>query len=249
MRIGVCSDIHVHRHEQGPRIAELVAHINAQSDLDLLICAGDLSHRTAEVRAFLESVHPGCPRAWVPGNHDVWVIDQESAEDSPEHRYVALFPAMSEAIGWHYLPSGPLVLPSHEIAVVGTTGWFTGEGYSEWFDAAGDDRDDDLARRFARELESGIEAVAPTARLVVVTHHLPRAECLVEGSSARAEFSRYLTSVVERHAARIALAVHGHKHRRYGPRVIEGVAHLAHPFGYPGQNGGVEDGLRVVEIA
>jgi hypothetical protein len=41
-----------------------------------------------------------------------------------------------------------------QLAVVGTLGWvITDPGYSEWFDAEADDRELELARRFAAELE------------------------------------------------------------------------------------------------
>jgi 3',5'-cyclic AMP phosphodiesterase CpdA len=173
MRIGICSDIHVHRREQAADVRDLVAYINARQHLDLLICAGDLSHHTEEVGGFLESVTIDCPRVWLPGNHDVWVIDAESEKDTADFRYRVRFPAISEAARWHYLPSGPLNLPGGKFTVVGTMGWFTDTGYSEWFDADAGERDQDLARRFADELEACIHAVDSSARLVVVTHQCP----------------------------------------------------------------------------
>ena len=246
MKVGICSDIHVHRHDQANEIQELIAHVNAHRDLDLLICAGDLSHHTAEVRAFLQSITLDCPRAWLPGNHDLWVIDAESESDTSDSRYRVMLPALSEAAGWHYLPSGPLSLAGERIAVVGTTGWFTDSGYSEWFDADADERDQELATRFASELEQNIAAVDGNARLIVVTHHVPHPGCLPEGDPRNGEHSVRIAEVIARHADRIELVVHGHKHRRYGPKTIDGVRYVAHPFGYPRQHEGPEDGLRIV---
>jgi len=249
VKIGICSDIHVHRHDQAGEIQELIEHINAQRDLDLLICAGDLSHRSDEVRAFLESITLPCPRVWVPGNHDLWVIDAESESDTADRRYTVTLPALSRAAGWHYLPSGPVQLAGAGVAVVGTTGWFTDPGYSEWFDAEADGRDHALARRLAAELEEQIAGVKESARLIVVTHHVPHPACLPQGDARSAEHSAFVAEVIARHAARMELIVHGHKHRRYGPMAIHGVPCLAHPFGYPRQHKGPKDGLRVVVLA
>jgi 3',5'-cyclic AMP phosphodiesterase CpdA len=250
LKIGICSDIHVHRHDQADEVRALLEHLNSQRDLDLLICAGDLSHRSTEVRSFLRAVTLDCPRAWVPGNHDLWVIDAESDEDSAELRYRTVLPAISKAEDWHYLPGGPLVLDGARRAVVGTTGWFTDRGYSEWFDAEADERDDALATRLANELERHIDAAPKAARLIVVTHHVPHPECLPpEGDARRAEHSVRIAEVIARHAKRIELVVHGHKHRRYGPSQIDGVPYIAHPFGYPRQHERPEDGLRVIEVS
>ena len=49
-------------------------------------------------------------------------------------------------------------------------------------------------------------------------------------------------------AQRVRLVVHGHRHHRYGPVDIGGVPHLAHPFGYPRQHTGAEDGVRVISV-
>ena len=65
VRVGICSDIHVHRHDQPDAIQELIAHVNAHQNLDLLICAGGLSHDAAEVQGFLRSI-PGLPARLAP---------------------------------------------------------------------------------------------------------------------------------------------------------------------------------------
>lgn len=248
MKLGICSDVHVHRHDQLREVEELIAHVNEHRDLDLLICAGDISHRTTEASAFLEAITLHCARAWVPGNHDLWVIDAESETDCAETRYRLSLPAVSSAAGWHYLPSGPLELQGGRFAVVGTTGWFTGSGYSEWYNADADARDEMLARRFATELENDIAAAGESARLIVVTHHVPHPACLLETHSRRGEHSARLAEVIARHSTRIELVVHGHKHRRYGPSTTDGVRYIAHPFGYPSQHERPEDGLRVLVL-
>jgi len=172
LSVGLLSDVHAHRHDQAGALAGLIAHVNAQPAPDLLLLAGDVSHRTAELDRFLGSLRSDCPRCWVPGNHDIWVIDPESPDDSAELRYRRRFAEISEAHGWHYLPLGPRVLHEPDLAVVGTLGWFSGQGFSEWFDRQSSERDQELARRLADELEANIVAVPQHLRLIVVTHHL-----------------------------------------------------------------------------
>lgn len=248
LNLGLLSDVHAHRHDQAEALAALIDHINAQPAPDLLLLAGDVSHRTAELERFLGSLRADCPRCWVPGNHDVWVIDPESADDSAELRYGQRFAAISEAHGWHYLPPGPRILHELGVAVVGTLGWFSGWGFSEWFDQQSTERDQELARRLADELEASIAGVPPELRLIVVTHHVSHDGVPTLDPAQTNLHSRFLQRVLLRHRARIDLVVHGHRHERYGPTEIEGLRFVAHPFGYPGQHAGPEDGYRTVRV-
>lgn len=246
--VGLLSDVHAHRPDQAEALAGLIEYINAQPAPDLLLLAGDVSHRTAELSSFLGSLRADCPRCWVPGNHDVWVIDPESADDSAEQRYRLRFAEISEAQGWHYLPGGPRVLREQNLAVVGTLGWFSGQGFSEWFDQASSEQDLELARRLADELEAAIADVPPELRLIVVTHHLSHDGIPTHDPQQGNLHSRFLQRVLLRHRARVDLVVHGHRHQRYAPIELEGLRFVAHPFGYPHQHASVEDGYRTVEV-
>ncbi len=248
LSVGLLSDIHVHRHDQASEVEELVAHINAAAVPDLLICAGDISHRTEELGAFLHGITLVCPKCWVPGNHDIWVIDPESSTDTAESRYVDRFSDISDSAGWHYLPASPLVLDEHQVAVVGTIGWFTGHGYSEWLDQDGSEQDDALARRFADELSVQIRAVPTDHNLIVVTHHLSHRASPSFDPTQGNVWSPYVQDVVSAHQDRIALAIHGHRHLRYAPTRVDGIFFAAHPFGYPHQHSSVEDGYLRVEL-
>jgi hypothetical protein len=185
----------------------------------------------------------------VPGNHDIWVIDPESRDDTAERRYRRTFADLSRRAGWHYLPAGPLLLPEHGLALVGTMGWFTGPGFSEWFDREASDADEALARALAAELDAPLAAVPPALRPMAVTHHVPDERCLAPGDARRGETSAFVQAVLRRHSGRLALVVHGHRHRRYGPTLLDGVPHAAHPFGYPRQHASLDDGVRVLEVA
>lgn len=246
--IGLLSDVHAHRHDQASDVVELLAHINASPTPDLLICAGDISHRTKEVHVFLSQITLPCPKCWVPGNHDIWVIDPESSSDTADSRYVDRFSEISKSVGWHYLPASPLVLAEHQVAIVGTIGWFIGNGYSGWFEEGGGARDEALARRFADELIAQIQIVPPDHSLIVVTHHLGHSASPSYDPAQGNVWNPHVQAILEEHKKRIALVIHGHRHQRYDPARIDGFLFAAHPFGYPLQHSSVEDGYRCIEL-
>ena len=98
MILGIMSDIHVHLKEQATEVAELLDSINTGPAPDLLLLAGDISHHTYEIDQFLQEFKINCPKCWVPGNHDIWVIDKESPDDTPAYRYKVMFPKISRLV-------------------------------------------------------------------------------------------------------------------------------------------------------
>jgi 3',5'-cyclic AMP phosphodiesterase CpdA len=249
LRVGVLSDIHFHRDDHAAEIEALVKHISSVEAPDLIVLAGDISHRVSEIRAFLGEVKADCPKCWVPGNHDIWVIDAEFEGDTAEYRYEVVFPQLSAELGWHYLPKEPVVYEDRGIGIVGSIGWFTGPGYSEWFDAPASESDEELARHLAEGLDQAIVELPPAFAVVVVTHHVSHILCPCYEESERKDVNEHVQRVLQRHRERLLLAIHGHKHVRYGPVMIDGVCFLAHPFGYPAQHSSVGDGYRVLDIS
>lgn len=248
MILGLMSDIHAHRGDQAAEISELVASINTGPAPDLLIFAGDASHRLNEIDQFLKSFRLECPKCWIPGNHDIWVIDKESPEDTAEHRYQVVFPRVSREAGWHYLPDGPLLLEKHGVGVIGTIGWFSGDGFSEWFDADSSALDRELAVNFALELERSLEQVPQDKPVVVVTHHLGHQGVPSFEPERGSVWNEHVQQFLGKHRDRILLVVHGHSHLRYDPIQVDGLYFMAHPFGYPYQHDCVNDGYRTVEV-
>ncbi len=248
MILGIMSDIHVHLREQATEVVKLLDSINTGPAPDLLLLAGDISHHTYEIDQFLQEFKIDCPKCWVPGNHDIWVIDKESPDDTPAYRYKVMFPRISRKAGWHYLPESPLFLSNYGIAIIGTMGWFTGQGYSEWFDSDSSDFDEMLAKTFAQELEQSIQQIPQNVPVVVVTHHLSHREIPSYNANRGYIFNLYLEEFLERHKKRILLVVHGHTHEKYGPTTINGFNFVSHPFGYPHQHDVTSDGYRTVEV-
>ena len=159
-----------------------------------------------------------------------------------------MFPKISRNAGWHYLPESPLFLSKYGIAIIGTMGWFTGEGYSEWFDSDSSDLDKHLAKTFAQELEQSIQQIPQKVPVVVVTHHLSHREIPCYNANLGYRFNIDLQEFLERHRKRILLVVHGHTHERYDPISVSGFNFVSHPFGYPHQHDIVSDGYRTVEV-
>jgi len=248
MKIAFCSDIHAHRYDQAADIEALVKHINQLTDLDGFLFAGDVSHHTDEVQTFLSSIILKCQKLWIPGNHDLWVIDKESDKDSSDYRYNQLFPEISNALGWHYLPDEPFSFKQNNCVVIGSIGWFSGEGFSEWFDDEADERNEQLAINFANDLEKQLQQVADGDRVVLAIHHVPHAECIPEKARFNGRINQYIQAVLPKYQDKIELLIHGHYHGRYEKTVIEGINYVAHPFGYPQQHDSVEDGVKVIEF-
>lgn len=121
MKIAITADLHWgHRHGTNETRA-LVDHLNA-SPPDLLILAGDLGTRTLFDECLALFANLTCPKALVPGNHDVWV-ERESERDSLQ-RYEEDLPRACEEQGFHYLDHSPLYFEEEDLAIVGTMNWY-----------------------------------------------------------------------------------------------------------------------------
>jgi Icc-related predicted phosphoesterase len=207
----------------------------------------EISHRTNEVKEFLNKINLSCPKCWVPGNHDIWVIDKESEADASEYRYRNLFPRISEQLNWYYLPQNGIRLEKFQIEIVGSIGWYTGEGYSEWFDGDASNKDEMLARELAYELEIALKN-SKFENVIVVIHHVPNYQILDPHKDNRAEVNKHTEKLLIDYESKISLVVHGHRHQRYGHKKVTGINYIAHPFGYPHQHSKVEDGFRLIEL-
>jgi len=123
MRIAITADLHWGHGERGTNATlALVEHLRDQPP-DLLLLGGDQGSGQ-HFRECLELfVDLPCPKAFVPGNHDLWVVDDDERGDSLTV-YEQHLPAVAEALGYHYLDTGPLVFPDAKLAIVGTINWY-----------------------------------------------------------------------------------------------------------------------------
>ena len=125
LRIATVSDLHTDFPENREALVKLAVAIHHRG-ADLVVVAGDVSHRFDRVDRALRAFREVAPRvAYVPGNHEMW-FDVPFARVRPEldswQRYRADLRKVAEDAGAHYLPAGPLILG--EVAIAGTCGWY-----------------------------------------------------------------------------------------------------------------------------
>ena len=201
MRIALISDVHVEYAGNRTACAELAARMTTEQP-DVLIVAGDVGSTPAcieEGLAFFVDVAP--VRAYLPGNHDLWVRlsphDPRAGTDSWD-AYDRTLPAVVAQSGFSYLPAGPMVIG--DVGFAGETGWFDYtfrplsaelrglpisvfeaaeyEGWT-WPDFQFCDWGMDMAavtdvmlKRFGTKLNK-LDADPAVRKVVAITHHVP----------------------------------------------------------------------------
>ena len=123
MRIAVTADLHWGHGQPGDDATRQLKQHLAEHPVDLLLLGGDLGtadHFGACLRLFEDLA---CRKALVPGNHDLWVTEDDTRGDSL-HVYNQHLPGLCAWHGVHYLDLAPLLLPEHGLAVVGSVNWY-----------------------------------------------------------------------------------------------------------------------------
>lgn len=90
---------------------------------DLLILAGDQGADTHYGECLDQFKNLGCPVAVVPGNHDIWVREEDTRGNSLDV-YETHLPRETTQRGFHLLDQGPLLLPQFDLAIVGSMNWY-----------------------------------------------------------------------------------------------------------------------------
>ena len=123
MRIAITADLHFGHNRLGDEgTHQLLAHLQAQPP-DVLLLGGDIgTDEHFEECLILFSSLPGI-KAVVPGNHDVWVVDDDHRGNSLGV-YEQYLPDLCQRHGYHYLDAAPLILNDAELAIVGTMNWY-----------------------------------------------------------------------------------------------------------------------------
>ncbi len=200
MRIAITADLHYGgaRGRGDDATRSLASHLSAQPP-DLLILAGDIGTTDDFGQCLKLFAELPCRKALVPGNHDIWVTQDDERGDSLQVYHDHL-PRVSAEHGFHYLDHGPLVLPEAGLALVGSINWYD---YSwaidelqrrceDWqervrtkrFLSGGRHNDARFVRwplddgRFTAEVVTVVErqlqeALTQAEKVIVVTHHPP----------------------------------------------------------------------------
>lgn len=119
MRICAAADIHYPRF--GTDWARALARSMCEAQPDVLILAGDVSagpdYRYRQFLGMFDTC--GCPKLFVPGNHDLW---SDAEEPDTSWRYSDGLRLLVEDCGFHYLPGAPFTLG--DVGFAGTIGWW-----------------------------------------------------------------------------------------------------------------------------
>jgi predicted phosphohydrolase len=198
LRLAFTADLHWGINARGDEATRLlVAYLQAEPP-DVLVLAGDVgaAEDFAPCLELFESL-PGL-KALVPGNHDIWVRDND-ARGSSLQVYKEHLPRLCAAHGFHYLDQGPLLLDGADLALVGSMNWYDYSWSLEQLKQLAPDWETRLqTKRFSRgrhndarfvrwpltdvsftarcvtTLEAHLDqALAAVGRAIVVTHHPP----------------------------------------------------------------------------
>jgi 3',5'-cyclic AMP phosphodiesterase CpdA len=196
LRLALTADLHWGTHERGAEATRLLLRSLEEGPPDVLVLAGDVGagEHFAECLRLFEPLP--CRKALVPGNHDVWVTDDDPRGDSLAV-YRDYLPRVCAEHGFTYLDAGPLLLPEAGLALAGSMNWYDYSWSLEALKEAAPDWEERLrTKRFSRgrhndarfvrwplddvsftaeavrTLEGQLrQAFAAVERAVVVTHH------------------------------------------------------------------------------
>jgi 3',5'-cyclic AMP phosphodiesterase CpdA len=122
MRLAITADLHW-GHRRGDEATLLLRDFLLARPPDVLVLAGDVG-TARDFAACLALFDPlPCRKALVPGNHDIWVEEDDPRGDSLAVYHEHL-PRVSADHGFHYLDHGPLFLPEAGLALAGSINWY-----------------------------------------------------------------------------------------------------------------------------
>lgn len=196
LRLAFTADLHLDN-AKGQDANRLLLHFLHASPPDVLVLVGDLGNGGTVADCLARFADLPCRVAFVPGNHDLWV--KESLPFDSLGVYQQVLPAAAERLGMHYLDAGPMVLPEHGLAIVGSVNWYDYSWSIEGLRRAYPDEehrlqskrftrgrhndanfirwphdDESFTRLVADNLERHLqEALARAERVIVATHHPP----------------------------------------------------------------------------
>ncbi|MCX7702309.1 MAG: metallophosphoesterase [Gemmataceae bacterium] len=142
LTLAVTADLHWGIRSSGDAATRRLSEDLRREPPDILILAGDVGAGEDFPRCLEHFATIPCRKALVPGNHDIWVTEDDGRGDSWTV-YRDWLPRISAAYGFHYLDGGPMILTEHDLAIVGTMNWYDGS----WADAENWDPPDDFSER------------------------------------------------------------------------------------------------------
>jgi 3',5'-cyclic AMP phosphodiesterase CpdA len=123
LRLAFTADLHWGHNRRGDEATLALVQAMRENPPDGFILAGDAGtadHFDECLQLFAELP---CHKAMVPGNHDIWVEDNDPRGDSLTV-YRQVLPALCDVHGFRYLDHGPAFFDEVGLAVVGTMNWY-----------------------------------------------------------------------------------------------------------------------------
>lgn len=108
-------------------IDKFSAFVSSIKDINMVVCAGDVSSSIPEVVDTLTQIAEVIPASnyvFVPGNHDVWNVETTIQEEPiSKTKYEVDIPKAIQSTKFKYLPDNPLII-DEKVAFVGNIGWY-----------------------------------------------------------------------------------------------------------------------------
>jgi 3',5'-cyclic AMP phosphodiesterase CpdA len=123
MRIAITADLHFGHNRVGDDATKFLHQQLQSQPPDLLLLGGDIGtdQHFAECLELFRDL--SCPKAVVPGNHDVWISDNDPRGHSLDV-YQTYLPGVCAQLGYHYLDQAPLLFADANLAIVGSMNWY-----------------------------------------------------------------------------------------------------------------------------
>jgi predicted phosphohydrolase len=123
LRLAFTADLHWGSHARGDDATRQLVDFLAMHLPDAVVIAGDVGSGQyfAECLALFDRL--SCHKLLVPGNHDIWVVQDDDRGDSLQV-YSKHLPQLCAKHHFHYLDYGPLLLPEADVAFVGSMNWY-----------------------------------------------------------------------------------------------------------------------------
>ncbi len=123
LRLAVTADLHWGLRPAGDAAVRALRDFLAAEPPDLLLLGGDLGSQEHFGQCLALLAEVPCLKAVVAGNHDIWVDNPDPRGDSLAV-YQHYLPEVCRRFDCHYLDQGPLLLPEHNLGIVGSVNWY-----------------------------------------------------------------------------------------------------------------------------
>jgi 3',5'-cyclic AMP phosphodiesterase CpdA len=123
LRLAFTADLHWGIRQTGDEATRLLIAFLNSCPPDALVLAGDVGAGQDFENCLTQFADLHCQKALVPGNHDLWVTENDPRGDSLQV-YQEVLPRICSKHGFHYLDQGPFVFPGANLALVGSINWY-----------------------------------------------------------------------------------------------------------------------------